>query len=87
MGIFISFLILEYAEALNWIKTSLSFDHNRFVSLFETTIRALGGLLSAYHLSGEKVFLEKAEDLGERLLGGLNSPSAIPYSDVNLQTK
>ena len=36
------------------------------VSFFETSIRALGGLLSAYELSKEKVFLEKALDLGER---------------------
>ena len=36
------------------------------MSVFETTIRALGGLLSAYDLSGDAVFLLKAEDLGER---------------------
>ena len=36
------------------------------VSFFETSIRALGGLLSAYELSKEKVFLDKALDLGER---------------------
>ena len=30
------------------------------VNLFETTIRVLGGLLSAYHLSNDEVFLDKA---------------------------
>ena len=28
-------------------------------SVFETTIRVVGGLLSAFHLSGDKVFLTK----------------------------
>lgn len=37
------------------------------ISVFETTIRYLGGLLSAYDLSGEKVLLEKAIQLGEML--------------------
>ena len=36
------------------------FNNNRDVNLFETTIRVLGGLLSAYHLSAENVFLDKA---------------------------
>ena len=30
------------------------------VNLFETTIRVLGGLLSAYHLSNDTLFLDKA---------------------------
>jgi mannosyl-oligosaccharide alpha-1,2-mannosidase len=57
---------------------------SRDVNLFETTIRVLGGLLSAYHLSADKMFLEKAKDLGDRLMGAFTSPSGIPYSDVNL---
>jgi hypothetical protein len=35
------------------------------VSVFEITIRALGGLLAAYDLSGDAVFLDKARDLGK----------------------
>ena len=46
----------------------------------------LGGLLSAFHLSGDNVFLEKAKDLGQRLLGAFTSSSGIPYSDVNLKS-
>ncbi|CAD7975180.1 unnamed protein product [Amoebophrya sp. A120] len=37
-------------------------------STFEITIRALGGLLSAYSLSSEKPLLQKAEQLGDTLL-------------------
>lgn len=77
----------EFDEAKKWIETSLNFDQNKDVSLFETTIRVLGGLLSAYHLTGEKIFLQKAEDIGSRLTGAFNEQNPIPYSDVNLKTR
>lgn len=57
------------------------------VNLFETTIRLLGGLLAAYHLSGgDALYLTRATDLGQRLLPAFDSPSGIPFSDVNLRT-
>ena len=50
----------EFQQARDWVASSLSFDKNVDVNLFETTIRVLGGLLSAYHLSKDEVFLRKA---------------------------
>lgn len=50
----------EFDEARNWIETNLKLDADRDINLFEVTIRVLGGLLSAYHLSGDKMFLTKA---------------------------
>ena len=64
----------------------LNHDNVQTVSVFETTIRSLGGLLSAYDLSGDFAFLEKADDLGSRLLKAFDSPSGIPYGQVHLQT-
>ena len=43
-------------------------SRTHFISVFETIIRVLGGLLSAFDLSGDPAFLEKAKDLGEQLL-------------------
>lgn len=77
----------EYKEARDWVEEELSFSKPVTVNLFETTIRILGGLLSIYHLTADKMFLEKAADLGERLLGAFNSRSKIPYSDVLLRDK
>ncbi|XP_048244955.1 endoplasmic reticulum mannosyl-oligosaccharide 1,2-alpha-mannosidase-like isoform X2 [Haliotis rufescens] len=74
----------EFDEAKEWVKTSLNFNVNRDVNLFEITIRILGSLLSAYHLSGEDIFKEKAIDLGNRLMPCFNTGSKVPYSDVNL---
>jgi len=91
------------AEAGSWVEEHLSerISKKGQVNLFETTIRVLGGLLSAYHLSGgEKgtnlthagpkpaVYLETAKDLADRLLSAFTaSPTAIPFSDVILHEK
>ncbi|GAB0088864.1 alpha-1,2-Mannosidase [Sergentomyia squamirostris] len=84
--LYIMNLKTEFDEARNWIENGLSFEVNRDVNLFEVTIRVLGGLLSAYHLSGDQMFLVKAADLGNRLLPCFESQSGIPFSDVNLAT-
>ncbi|KAL2092224.1 hypothetical protein ACEWY4_012022 [Coilia grayii] len=74
----------EFEEAKKWVATELSFNKNVDVNLFESTIRILGGLLSTYHLTGDRLFLDKAIDIGTRLLPAFNTPSKIPYSDVNI---
>ena len=56
------------------------------ISFFETTIRCLGGLLSAYELSGDAMFLEKAKLLGEKLLIAFKLPNGLPMATVNLAT-
>ncbi|GAB1607422.1 endoplasmic reticulum mannosyl-oligosaccharide 1,2-alpha-mannosidase-like isoform X1 [Argonauta hians] len=77
----------EFNESRNWVEHHMVLAKNTDVNLFEVTIRVLGGLLSAYHLSGDEVFKRKAKELGDRLMPCFDSPSKIPYSDVNLRTK
>lgn len=55
-----------------------------FVATF-VECRVIGGLLSAYDLSDDKVFLEKARDIADRLLPAWNTPSGIPYNIINLR--
>ncbi|XP_062240845.1 mannosidase, alpha, class 1B, member 1b [Platichthys flesus] len=74
----------EFEEARAWVATELSFNKNVDVNLFESTIRILGGLLSTYHLTGDTLFLDKAKDIGSRLMPAFNTPSKIPFSDVNI---
>ena len=76
----------EFYEARDWIRDNLDHDYDRSVSVFENTIRSVGGLLSAYDWSGDKVFLEKAVDIGDRLFKAFDNPTGIPYSFVNLKT-
>lgn len=95
-------LTSRLTHAREWISTKLDYDQNQEVNTFETTIRMLGGLLSAHYLStefpemapladddegtpGEDLYLEKAKDLADRLMGAFDSPSGVPYASVNLQ--
>ncbi|ORY35190.1 seven-hairpin glycosidase [Rhizoclosmatium globosum] len=65
-------LMDEYNEAKELVLSHLDFDKvTEFVSLFETVIRVLGGLLAAYELDGDWRFIEKSVDLVERLLPAL----------------
>ncbi len=76
----------EADEARELIATRLNFDQDMVVQNFEITIRLLGGLLSAYQLSGDARLLDKAQDLGRRLLPVFDSPTGLPYTHVNLRT-
>lgn len=55
-----------WKEGVEWVSR-LSFQ-KRVGNVFEVTIRVLGGLLSAYALSGERILLTKAEEVGSLLL-------------------
>jgi ER degradation enhancer, mannosidase alpha-like 2 len=76
----------EADAARELIAAKLNFDQDIYVKNFEITIRLLGGLLSGYQLSGDERLLKKAEDLGKRLLPVFDSPTGLPYVNVNLRT-
>ena len=76
----------EAAATKQYILDNLSFDKDIEIQNFEVTIRLLGGLLTNYQLTGDKRFLNLAEDLGNRLLPVFNSPTGMPYRYVNLKT-
>lgn len=69
-----------------YITKNLSFDKDISVQNFEITIRILGGLLSSYQITGDKKLLALADDLGTRLLPVFDSPTGLPYKNVNLKT-
>ena len=69
-----------------YIVKNLSFDKDISVQNFEITIRILGGLLSGYQMTGDKRLLNLADDLGRRLLPVFDSPTGLPYKNVNLRT-
>jgi uncharacterized protein YyaL (SSP411 family) len=79
-------LSAEAARARTWVAERMTFERDAAFNTFETTIRVLGGLLSAYHLSGgDDLYLEKARDLGERLLAAFDgTPSGLPTTMINL---
>uniref|UniRef100_A0A8D3CP47 alpha-1,2-Mannosidase n=1 Tax=Scophthalmus maximus TaxID=52904 RepID=A0A8D3CP47_SCOMX len=82
--LYIMGLMDEYNDAKEWVKSSLDLNSNGEASLFEVNIRYVGGLLSAYYLTGEELFKNKALELGEKLLPAFNTPTGIPRGVINL---
>ncbi|KAF8030503.1 hypothetical protein BT93_E2825 [Corymbia citriodora subsp. variegata] len=85
----------RFASSVEWIGKNLQFDINKTVSVFETTIRILGGLLSAHLIASdyatgmripsyEDQLLHLAEDLARRMLPAFETPTGIPFGSVNL---
>jgi mannosyl-oligosaccharide alpha-1,2-mannosidase len=75
----------EFEEATKFVERKLDYSKSKSeVSVFELVIRGVGGLLGAHALSGRPVFIEKARDLADRLLGAFNSSSGLPYPKWNL---
>ncbi len=66
--------------------SELLFYQNATVSVFETNIRLLGGLLSAYSLSGEEHLKDTAYELGRLLLPAFNTPTGLPRGQINIKT-
>ncbi|XP_026825887.1 ER degradation-enhancing alpha-mannosidase-like protein 3 isoform X2 [Ooceraea biroi] len=87
----------EFENAVRLVARDISFDTDVIVSLFETNIRMLGGLLSGHILAeylqqranimlwyrGE--LLDLAKDLGYRFLPAFNTTTGIPYGRINLK--
>ena len=76
----------HYSRARNWVDEFLFFDRDWEASLFETTIRVLGGLLSAYDLSGDEMYLRKCLELADKLEPAFGTKTGVPLNIVNLKT-
>ena len=70
----------EFARARRWVAEELSLHKvSHTISVFESIIRIVGGLLSAFDLSNDPMFLVKAKQLTDRLLMGFynNNKKAV----------
>jgi len=76
----------EFDRAKTWIQEELTFNFSKDISFFETVIRIVGGLVSAFDLTGERVFITKAKEMADKLAPAFNSPHKIPWAKVNIQT-
>ncbi|GAB7347705.1 hypothetical protein MBLNU459_g5264t2 [Dothideomycetes sp. NU459] len=55
------------------------------INVFETTIRYLGGFVSAYDLSGDRRLLDKAIEVAEMLYVAFDTPNRMPITRWNVQ--
>ncbi|CAL8321187.1 unnamed protein product [Lota lota] len=87
----------EFEEGVRKTLKDVRLDNDVVVSVFETNIRVLGGLLGAHVMAdmlrqrGERMqwykdeLLHMAKELGHRLLPAFNTTSGLPYPRVNLR--
>jgi len=76
----------EFEHALKAIKRiDFTTAGAHKVNVFETTIRYLGGLLSAYDLSSAKhhILLDRATQLGDMLYAAFDTPNRMPVTRWN----
>ncbi|KAL0567696.1 hypothetical protein V5O48_014299, partial [Marasmius crinis-equi] len=76
---------VSFAEKIDFSKSQT----NQTVSVFETTIRYLGGLLSAYELSGKQhpVLVEKAKQVADKMAFAWQKPNQkVPFGNLNFTT-
>ncbi|WP_308814563.1 glycoside hydrolase family 47 protein [Sphingomonas sp. GV3] len=76
----------RFEDGVAWVKSHFDADVDGEVSVFETSIRLVGGLLSAHLACGDAVLLAKARDLADRLLPAFATPTGMPYRFINLRT-
>lgn len=76
----------EFWQARDWVRDRLSFGHAGTVSVFETTIRELGGLLAAYDLSKDPAFLNKAKELGDKLAPAFGTSTGVAWGMVDFHS-
>ncbi|ETO30503.1 hypothetical protein RFI_06618 [Reticulomyxa filosa] len=72
-------------EARDWIERNLHFDRGD-VSFFETTIRVVGGLLSAFHFTNDSLYLDKVQIITDKLMVAFNTPTGLPLATVSLES-
>ncbi|EFQ25463.1 glycosyl hydrolase family 47 [Colletotrichum graminicola] len=74
MGLYDDFnRAVVYVSTIDWNNATES-----RCNVFETNIRYLGGLLSAYDLSNEQVLLDKAIELANMLYAAFDTPNRFP---------
>ncbi|XP_053514245.1 ER degradation-enhancing alpha-mannosidase-like protein 3 isoform X2 [Artibeus jamaicensis] len=87
----------EFEDAVRKVLSDVNLDNDVVVSVFETNIRVLGGLLGGHSLAimlrekGEHMqwysdeLLQMATQLGYKLLPAFNTTSGLPYPRINLK--
>ncbi|XP_075972236.1 ER degradation-enhancing alpha-mannosidase-like protein 2 [Anticarsia gemmatalis] len=87
----------EFNRVVDIVLQKKNFDADINVSVFETNIRIIGGLLSAHllsHKTGMKLepgwpcngpLLRLAEDVAQRLITAFDTTTGMPYGTINLR--
>lgn len=76
----------EFDEGRDWVERKFTLENvDADLSVFETNIRFVGGFLTCYAFTGDRLFLEKAKYVADKLLPAFQTPTGIPYALVNVR--
>lgn len=90
-------LLDDFEDAVRKVIADVSFDTDVVVSVFETNIRVVGGLLGGHTAAKDlqehhgrmawykDELLHMAKEVGYRLLPAFNTTTGVPYPKVNLK--
>ncbi|OTF81858.1 hypothetical protein BLA29_014120, partial [Euroglyphus maynei] len=74
-------LMDRFEDGRKWISENLDFDNIRSeLSVFETIIRYVGGLLTCYAFTKDEMFLQKAVNITNRMLPAFDTPTGLPHA-------
>ncbi|KAI1703273.1 glycosyl hydrolase family 47 domain-containing protein [Ditylenchus destructor] len=78
----------SYNEARDYMRDNFDMNNaKQQLSVFEITIRHIGGFLSLYSLTNETFYIAKAKSVANALLIAFDTPTGIPLALVNPVTK
>ncbi|KAJ3132736.1 mannosyl-oligosaccharide alpha-1,2-mannosidase [Physocladia obscura] len=77
-----------FDKAVDWVvrEKGLTMDADVNANVFETTIRVVGGLLSAYDLSKDDRLFKEAVRVADKFLPAFDTTSGIPFNSINLKS-
>lgn len=71
----------RFNDGRNWIKDNLNFENVKSeMSVFETIIRYVGGLLTCYAFTNDTLFLKKAIDITNKMMPAFDTPTGLPHA-------
>lgn len=83
--------LLDIVSKIDFTTTQQGITTPGEVSIFEMTIRYIGGLTSAFQLNGERkeeeFLIKQAQVLADGLSAGWYQKNKIPFNNVNLNTR
>merc|ERR1712110_846133 len=83
-------LMDDYKAGVEWLLENFKKNFlatTNTVSVFEITIRYLGGFIAAYHQSNDERLLNLAKVVADGLLPAFNTTSGLPMTLVSPSTK
>lgn len=77
----------RFKDGRDWVEAHLTLDDIKSeMSVFETIIRFVGGLLTCYAFTNDEVFLRRSVEIADKMLPAFDTPTGLPHSLIKPAT-